>query len=322
MSTANVNWREDYPPTLRKVAGEGVSQSLVFDPSMKHHARAFRAGDPRFADPGRGVQWYGTRMVAMAAALSAVAECEFGADLVLRGSVLMKLWFGAEAREPGDLDFVVDDATWSVGDARTEALFEQVAFGAEVAAGRDGIVRIDARGAVGDEIWTYDRVPGRRLVLPWSAEGCPDGTVQLDFVFGEELPEVAEPSEFWFGGSVPTTVRAASPELSLAWKVLWLLSDMYPQSKDLYDAVLLAEAVRLPYELLRAAVASAGWTQAEIAGGLTSGGLRREIEHSDWEGFQDDHPHLGSGQGPKELMERLFTALEPTFAEERDAAGP
>ncbi|WP_194895307.1 nucleotidyl transferase AbiEii/AbiGii toxin family protein [Catenulispora pinisilvae] len=318
MSATNRDWHEDYPPTLKKVAAEGVSQDLVFDPAMKQHARAYRAGDPRFSDPGRGAQWYGTRMVAMAAALSAVAECDFGAHLVLRGSVLMKLWFGADAREPGDLDFVVDHRDWSATDARTDELFDQVAAGAEVAADRDGIVRVDRHGALSDEIWTYDRVPGRRLVLPWSAEGCPDGTVQLDFVFGEELPEPAKASEFWFAGSVPTTMRAVSPELSLAWKLLWLATDSYPQGKDLYDAVLLAEAVHVPFPLLRDAFAAEPYGESRIVQTLTAN-LRDTQKYDDWVGFQEDHPDAVGG--PEALVRRLLTALEPTFAEAPGASG-
>jgi hypothetical protein len=44
----------------------------------------------------------------------------------------------------------------------------------------------------------------------------------------------------------PTVVRTAGRELSLAWKMLWLHADCaaegWAQAKDLYDAVLLAEA--------------------------------------------------------------------------------
>ncbi|MFG2526860.1 hypothetical protein [Streptomyces sp. NPDC048516] len=46
-------------------------------------------------------------------------------------------------------------------------------------------------------------------------------------------------------------VRAAARALSLAWKVLWLVSDLHPEGKDLYDALLLAESTELPSALLR-----------------------------------------------------------------------
>ena len=40
---------------------------------------------------------------------------------------------------------------------------------------------------------------------------------------------------------VAAPMLAAPAPLALAWKLLWLATDTYPQGKDLYDAVLLAE---------------------------------------------------------------------------------
>ena len=39
-----------------------------------------------------------------------------------------------------------------------------------------------------------------------------------------------------------------TPALSLAWKLLWLATDTYPQGKDLYDATLLAEYPDVPVD--------------------------------------------------------------------------
>jgi hypothetical protein len=72
-------------------------------------------------------------------------------------------------------------------------------------------------------------------VFPYDHEGL-TGSVQLDFVYNEELP--MKPERLAIGDAWLLT---ASPELSLAWKILWLETDMYPQGKELYDAVLLAE---------------------------------------------------------------------------------
>ena len=53
-------------------------------------------------------------------------------------------------------------------------------------------------------------------------------------------------------GDLPEVpVLAASNEESLAWKLLWLFSDFYPQGKDRYDAVLLAERTALRSSLLK-----------------------------------------------------------------------
>ncbi|MEW2415199.1 hypothetical protein AB0953_15985 [Streptomyces sp. NPDC046866] len=82
----------------------------------------------------------------------------------------MAQWFGPAALEPHGLDFVV--VRRSGGSRRTA-------------------------------VWTYERVPGRRLVLTWSAPGPPGGQVQLGFVFNEPLPVPAEPVEVAGGEPVP-----------------------------------------------------------------------------------------------------------------------
>ncbi|MEV5826413.1 nucleotidyl transferase AbiEii/AbiGii toxin family protein [Spirillospora sp. NPDC052242] len=78
------------------------------------------------------------------------------------------------------------------------------------------------------------------------------GTVQVDSSFGERLPVEPDvvlvpvpdgPDALGEPREVP--LRCATPALSLAWKVHWLLSEYAPQPKDLYDAWLLAGHVGL-----------------------------------------------------------------------------
>lgn len=220
---------------------------------------------------------------------------------MLRGSVLLADWFGAAAREPGDLDFVVVPQSWDIGDGRTARMLAEIASGA---AGRAGIK--DA-GAVCEGIWTYDRVPGTRMVLPWQVPGLPAGQVQLDFVFNERLPEEPERVELACGAEV----LAASPALSLAWKLLWLVSDSHPQGKDLYDAVLLAERYPLPYALLDQVFRLApeqplrgpSVTMEDIA---AYGNVGHE-----WRHFTAEYPHVPGSE--EEYSRRLVAALAPTF---------
>ncbi|MFE4336806.1 nucleotidyl transferase AbiEii/AbiGii toxin family protein [Streptomyces sp. NPDC056831] len=147
---------------------------------------------------------------------------------MLRGSVLMATWFGGAAREPGDLDFLVVPQYWAMDGPRTSGLFDTIAR--DAAAVARGSLRIDAAGMVTEDIWTYDRVPGRRMLPPWTAPGVPGGTVQLDVVFNETLPAPAAVNELQPLADGPgCRVLAASPELSLAWKLLWLVTDAYPQ---------------------------------------------------------------------------------------------
>ncbi|MEU4482555.1 hypothetical protein AB0F68_31525 [Micromonospora sp. NPDC023966] len=103
--------------------------------------------------------------------------------------------------------------------------------------------------ATEDTTWgyAYDAVGGgARLHLPWRAADGRTGTVQLDFAYDEPLPEppcpAAVPRQ---DGGPPSAVWAASPRLSLLWKLQWLCVDLHThgaaQGKDLVDAVLLAE---------------------------------------------------------------------------------
>ncbi|WP_371615768.1 nucleotidyl transferase AbiEii/AbiGii toxin family protein [Streptomyces sp. NBC_00454] len=300
----------DLPATLRAVAGDDVRQRAVFDPSLKQFHNAYRAGDPVFDDPARTSAWLAARRAALDAVLLAVSESPWGDSLVLRGSVLLADWFGEAAREPGDLDFVVVPRSWNIDDGRTARMLEGIAAGAARRAG------IKESGAVCEGIWTYDRVPGTRMVLPWEVPGLPGGEVQLDFVFNERLPEEPEPVELACGA----VVLAASPALSLAWKLLWLVSDSYPQGKDLYDAVLLAEAFDLPYALLDQVFRLApeqplrhpGVTMEDIA---AYGNVGHE-----WDHFTAEYPQLS---GPEEeYARRLVAALAPTFAGSPDTPRP
>ncbi|WP_404816899.1 nucleotidyl transferase AbiEii/AbiGii toxin family protein [Streptomyces thermolineatus] len=308
----------DLPRTLRVVPGRGVVQHPVFDPSLAHRAKAMRASEPHFDDPGAAASWYGARHRAVDHVLAAVAASQWADHLVLRGSVVLKAWFGEAAREPGDLDFVVVPASWALEDPRTGRMLDGIARGAEELSRSDGSpVRIHADGADSEKIWTYDRVPGRRLVLPWrTADGRREGTVQLDFVFNEQLPAgpVRTRIPSLSGAGDPVELPTASPELSLAWKILWLFTDTHPQAKDLYDAVLLAEsAPPLTYGLLaRTFLASDPHSVRDPL--LPSWTEHLEV---DWEEFPKDYRWApGTAQ---EYVDRLAAALAPVFADDDGA---
>ncbi|MEX3100020.1 MULTISPECIES: nucleotidyl transferase AbiEii/AbiGii toxin family protein [unclassified Streptomyces] len=295
----------DLPSTLRTVPGEDVTQKLVFDPSMKQHQDAYRAADPAFADPARTEAWRAARRRALEAVLRVIGGSEWADALVLRGSMLMTAWFGEAAREPGDLDFVVVPRSWGLGDPRTARMLDGIAKAAEGAA-----QGFDAAGAVAEDIWTYERVPGRRLVLPWTAPGLPGGHVQLDFVFGERLPEEPEPVELP-GGAV---LLGATPALSLAWKVLWLTLDTYSQGKDLYDAVLLAERHPLPYALLHAVFEAGGEWPEYHRHEVRFEDVAKALRYVEWRHFVAEFPRFADAEG--EFVRRLLRALAATFGSE------
>jgi Nucleotidyl transferase AbiEii toxin, Type IV TA system len=297
------------PRTFRVVADPGAAQQLVFEPATKHFDRSFRASEPRFSDAKQATAWLQSRRTAVITALTAVSDSQWAENLVLRGSVLLKTWLGAAAREPGDLDFVVTPASWSINGYLSRQMLIGIATGAQRACAGSPVA-FDADRAAIEGIWTYDRVPGLRMMLPWTADGGHSGDLQLDFVFNEHLPADPELTEVSFSSDGPkAVVLAVTPELSLAWKVQWLITDMYPQAKDLYDAVLLAERTPLRYQLLRQVMAAADpayerlqVTLADIA----------SLDYIDFAAFQADHPDLSAIE--QDLLQRLTTALEPTFA--------
>ncbi|MEU3302324.1 nucleotidyl transferase AbiEii/AbiGii toxin family protein [Streptomyces sp. NPDC006678] len=295
--------QRDMPRTV--LAPGGRPDDSVFDPALKHFAHAYRASEPRFSDPALAGAWRAARAEALDIVLCAIAGSQWADSLVLRGSVLLRAWFGDAARDPGDLDFVVVPADWRIEQDRTQRMLDGIAEAAQrTAEERGGAVGISARGAESEYIWTYERVPGRRMVLPWSAPGLPGGLVQLDFVFNEELPVPPEPARV--GTAV---VRAATPELSLAWKVMWLIDDSYPQGKDLYDAVLLAERHPLRYELLARVIRHA---EAEpYPRDVELGDVAEIAQWVEWEQFVAEYP--GVGDDDRRYVDRLVTALRPTF---------
>lgn len=301
------------PLTLRPVPGEDVTQHLVFDPAMKQHQNAYRATDPAFADPARTDAWRVARRRALDLVVAALAGSEWVDALVLRGSVLMAAWFGEAAREPGDLDFVVVPHTWKMDDQRTARMLDGIARAAQEASGDD--VRVSAQGAVVEDIWTYERVPGRRMVLPWSAPGLPDGHVQLDFVFNERLPEPPELVELP-GGAV---VQAATPALSLAWKMMWLINDAYAQGKDLYDAVLLAERHPLPYELLHEVFRLTGEWPYPSRQYVTLDDVVELLRYVEWNHFVVEYPRYADDE--QAFVDRLIRAVTPTFAGRSEGGG-
>ncbi|KJK41470.1 ankyrin [Streptomyces variegatus] len=299
---------EQLPKTLRPVPGDDVTQLPVFDPALKHHRNAYRATDPCFTDPTRGEAWRAARRQALHLVLAAIAGSEWVDALVLRGSVLMSAWFGEAAREPGDLDFVVVPHTWRMEDGRTDRMLTGIADAAqELADARGPEVGISARGAVVEDIWTYERVPGRRMVLPWGAPGLPGGHVQLDFVFNERLPEESEPVELP-GGAV---VQAATPELSLAWKLMWLINDMHAQGKDLYDAVLLAERHPLRHGLLHEVFRLSGEWPYPYREKILLEDVVEAVGYVEWNHFVTEYPRFRDEE--RAFAGRLVRAVTPAF---------
>lgn len=288
--------QEDYPPTYLPLPDNGsIQQRAAFDPALRQYPHAYRPGQPTFTDPYLTARWRSTRRAAIDHLLSLIAASGWADKLVLRGSVALREWFGEQARDPGDLDFVVQPAGISFDGPEGLRLLDDVI--AAVAENPGPGLRSDQ--VARDEIWTYERVPGRRLVFPYDHDGM-TGSVQLDFVYNEELPMA--PERLPIGDAWLLT---AGPELSLAWKLLWLASDSYPQGKDLYDAVLLAERTDISPALIRTVLTAEPRSQG--FGPTTVLGW-----NVDWQNFLDEYP--GVEGDAESWKQRLALALERSYS--------
>ena len=281
----------------------------VFDPALAHFSRAFQLGDYVSPSAHERLEWERLRAEVRAHLLEIVANSRWHEHLVLRGSALMQAWFGEQARDPKDLDWVFRPADVGLEDPMCQQCFSELQ--ALVARNpRTQNTEILAEQAAWDDIWTYERAAGRRLIFPFQAASGAGREIQMDIVWNEPL--LQEPMLT----SMPhrngaTEIWAATPELSLAWKLLWLANDMHAQGKDLYDAVLLAEraiaqGAPLEFGLLRAIFDTDDWWQKRQ---LTLAHF--DDVQTDWQNFQLEYPFI-TGTGA-EWEARLMKALAPTF---------
>lgn len=284
-------------------------REVVFDPALKQFPRAFRRGDPQFRNPSDETAWYRIKREMLYEVARRISHSGCAAHLVLRGSVLLKEWFGDAARMPGDIDWVYQPEFIRIQDAEAEELFAMlrtlVAANPQV-----GSATFDVDRIAMDDIWTYERAPGRRIVFPWHAEHLPSGFVQMDVVFGETLFEPAARTELQTSEGSRFALWSATKPLSLAWKLMWLETDSYPQGKDLYDAVLLAEETDLPVTLIRKVWQSGPGRRAEDI--PSEFPLRWNV---DWENFAKEYPWVEGD--PQEWKLRLSRALRSLWSRER-----
>ncbi|MYS81007.1 nucleotidyl transferase AbiEii/AbiGii toxin family protein [Embleya scabrispora] len=206
----------------------------------------------------------------------------------------------------GEWDEPYDDEWDDVGESPHHELVDALNECPDAGAGvvlDGGYARVEGGGSYGADADGGGR--GVRLIIPWRADGLPEGTIQVDYAFDESMPEPAR----WTaipraGGGPPVVAPVASRALSLAWKLRWLRRDAAEGgvfAKDLYDAVLLAESphTRLRPELLGRVVGGVPITAGEIA----------TWPVPDWDRFRIEHP---SARGAQAVWStRLGRALGP-----------
>ncbi|GAB4585160.1 nucleotidyl transferase AbiEii/AbiGii toxin family protein [Nocardia sp. IFM 10818] len=294
---------------------------VVYDPLARQSAHRRRPTErPYFYDPARAEAWVAARREAMDCVLAAAVASTWSNNLVLRGSALLAARFGAWAREPADLDFVVTPRRLRADQSAVDRMLDEIASRAAGLALLDDSVRILAESDIAEiePVWPYRGTAGRRLTLAWDCPRRGRGTVRVDFAFGEELPEPAREIRMpRLGRPGPPVVMAAATETaSLAWKLMWLDEDVssgnLAQGKDLFDAVLLAEHGEHPGGLFEAMTRLGGlvydWSPPGSYDPETLADFGRRV---DWSGFAVDYPLLVEAH--EEFVQRFVAAVTRVY---------
>ncbi len=305
------NQRPEYPASLLLASRPRppAREQLVFDPALMHFTNGFRLLDPPDLPADGQTVWLRARDDAMNHLLRLIVTLPAGANLVLRGSVPMRAWFGTQARVPRDIDWIVRPMDIAPASRWSEQLFTGL-LAAIAARPEAGSAILAPESAAYDEIWTYERAEGRRLTVPWRTADGLRGSAQMDVVFREPLPEEPITCVIPVAGGQDLVVSCASRTTSLAWKLLWLATDICPQGKDLYDAVLLAESTKLPAGLVARVFAAARANCADLQQLTTKRML--------WDEFIKEYPGLAGDA----TVWRQRLALALAAMPEWDAAFP
>ncbi|NET47696.1 MAG: nucleotidyl transferase AbiEii/AbiGii toxin family protein [Merismopedia sp. SIO2A8] len=270
----------DYPNTypLGLSTDSRVQYPAIFDPALKQFPKALRQGEPSFHDRDVQYQWLCARRQVIQHLLKLIGRSRWSEHLVLHGSILLASWLGDLGRAPTGIDWIVQPDDITPKSALAQNLLDDLVQMVMSSPQADWVT-LDVDNIVTDDIWTDERQEGQRILFPWTAEGIPPGSVPVDVVFGALLPEkpIHTPIDLNtsnLSASDPDTrheksaddgiqdndgddkasrgngdsdedgevrVLAVSKTTLLAWKILWLETDLYPQGHDLYDAARLAE---------------------------------------------------------------------------------
>lgn len=300
-------------------ANRHLNRPIVFDPALIHY-NAYRAGEPHFGSSEEAVKWHALRGDVIYHVLQTIANSTWADHLILRGSTVLASWYPDRARRPGDLDWVVTPADWRMQQDESKQLIDELISmlqGERV----NAEVHIPIKGFALDEIWTYEKAPGMRIIVPWQCDDRRfDGTIQMDVVFSEVMPSPPVMTPICVGAREPINMQVADKAVSLAWKLLWVVSDIHPVGKDLYDAVILAEDVTLSLEVVQATFVAAD--EITFTGENPPPYFNREAMetlHVEWEDFQREYPVV---QGTvSDWRQRLVTALQPLWDQMNEQKG-
>ncbi len=270
--------------------------------------------------------------------------------LVLRGSFLLRHWFGECARPAGDLDlecFEKVRGTW-YGGARQR-------FSSPVDCAR-GLCCFAAEGSQqfprpahgiefdeiespedGDSLWTYGS-PGERYYLGWMNRGRGDqsGRMQLDIAQAGtyNLNDISVADVHLVSANGGTfRFPAYAPEMMLAAKLSWLMRGLTRcvnvrdtnwlkwtgETKDLFDAHLLLTKGTLRAEVFQKSLLAVGaddeinWNNIQAVFDVRQATMT-DGDFANWEEFAQRHQGL-TACGPVQMLRTVADRLEPLLGD-------
>jgi uncharacterized protein (TIGR02996 family) len=260
---------------------------------------------------------------------------------VLRGSTLMKRWFGKAARPAADIDLEwFQQPGWGgrfaspVEHARGLCMFavgnhhgSPIAFDPDIPVPSDGV-----------SLWDYD-TPGVRCYTGWTwTDRKLHGVLQVDIAQAGSYdlvgiaPETIEMPRQW---GEPAGLLAYSPEMLLAAKLSWIVRHAQPNTtpegshfvaflgepKDLFDAHLLLTEGRLRPEVFQNAFLAVAmedkldWNHMDV---VLDPGLALPEKHGfpNWTAFFDRHEKL-IHEPPAEMLRTVIARVRPLMGDVR-----
>lgn len=218
------------------------------DPAFERFLALLEHPQDRFADDAQKAAWQELQRTGLEIALRAIAASPASNNLILRGSVLMQSWYGDKARAPRDIDFVVTPMQIDKKSARAQHLRQTLIKSVVESPESNG--RFSEQRLRITDLWTYTDAVGSRIVFYWQQDGLPWNAIQIDLSFEEPLlDELVKRPVAVRDGMAPIDFYIIGKAHALASKLFWLQVEEAPRTKDLQDAVLLAEALVLDREL-------------------------------------------------------------------------
>jgi hypothetical protein len=209
---------------------------------------------------GRRPDVDGPRHRLLEGALLRLARRPDADQLILRGGMLMRLWFRPLARPAADLDLV---AVFPFDVEETARRFAPLLADQGV---DDGVV-FDTERFRAEGIWLNTDFPGVRLFACGEVDGVED-EFTVDVTFGEPLVPTPEPGEYPMrGGALAARLWMCRPETITGRKLhaLWHMGRLHWRPKDLNDLRLLLARMPMCEADLALAIAASFASRGDTA---------------------------------------------------------